>query len=162
MPRKTPFFPPPLTQEHSCVSAFSESTSYNCFTMLIVLSKVIIHSLYWQHNWLKFSLSPVVLVFCIFHHAHILDRNSNQSLLAKISLVFGCVASCGAFVAGNCNVSATGCRMVTPTQTILTGVKYSRFEFSKGQEDYFLVWEFCDWYLIKWSSLARSSNSTTQ
>ncbi|XP_012694129.1 transmembrane protein 150A [Clupea harengus] len=43
------------------------------------------------------------LVFCIFHHAHILDRNSNQSLLAKISLVFGCVASCGAFVAGNCN-----------------------------------------------------------
>lgn len=53
-------------------------------------------------------LSPVVLVFCIFHHAHILDRNIGQSLLSKIALVFGCVASCGAFVAGNCNVSATG------------------------------------------------------
>ncbi|XP_076142294.1 transmembrane protein 150A [Alosa pseudoharengus] len=43
------------------------------------------------------------LVFCIFHHAHILDRNIGQSLLSKIALVFGCVASAGAFVAGNCN-----------------------------------------------------------
>ncbi|KAL2083613.1 hypothetical protein ACEWY4_021386 [Coilia grayii] len=43
------------------------------------------------------------LVFCIFHHAHILGRNSNHSLLSKFALVFGCVASCGAFVAGNCN-----------------------------------------------------------
>lgn len=43
------------------------------------------------------------LVFCIFHHAHILERNSSQYLLSKFALVFGCVAACGAFVAGNCN-----------------------------------------------------------
>ncbi|XP_063047554.1 transmembrane protein 150A [Engraulis encrasicolus] len=43
------------------------------------------------------------LVFCIFHHAHILDRNMGQALLSKFALVFGCVASVGAFMAGNCN-----------------------------------------------------------
>ncbi|KAG9335621.1 hypothetical protein JZ751_004386 [Albula glossodonta] len=44
-----------------------------------------------------------VLVFCIFHHAHIMDRNSCQSILSKAALGFGCVASVGAFMAGNCN-----------------------------------------------------------
>ncbi|XP_030628904.1 transmembrane protein 150A [Chanos chanos] len=43
------------------------------------------------------------LVFCVFHHAHILTRNGSQSLLSKIALSFGCVSSAGAFVAGNCN-----------------------------------------------------------
>ncbi|KAJ3609973.1 hypothetical protein NHX12_022067 [Muraenolepis orangiensis] len=43
------------------------------------------------------------LVFSIFHHAHIMERNANQSLLSRIALVFGVVASMGAFGAGNCN-----------------------------------------------------------
>jgi len=49
--------------------------------------------------------SPTVLIFCIFHHAHILDRNNVYSLLSKIAMILGCVVSMGAFVAGNCNVS---------------------------------------------------------
>ncbi|KAJ8013798.1 hypothetical protein DPEC_G00033530 [Dallia pectoralis] len=47
--------------------------------------------------------SFLFLVFCIFHHAHILNRNSVHSMLSRISLVFGGVAAVGAFVAGNCN-----------------------------------------------------------
>ncbi|XP_076830276.1 transmembrane protein 150A isoform X2 [Brachyhypopomus gauderio] len=47
--------------------------------------------------------SFLFLVFCVFHHAHILDRNWAQSLLSKCAMVFGCVAAFGAFVAGNCN-----------------------------------------------------------
>ncbi|KAI1894249.1 hypothetical protein AGOR_G00113870 [Albula goreensis] len=47
--------------------------------------------------------SFLFLVFCIFHHAHIMDRNSCQSILSKAALGFGCVASVGAFMAGNCN-----------------------------------------------------------
>lgn len=43
------------------------------------------------------------MVFCIFHHAHILERNSVHSMLSRIALVFGGVAAVGAFVAGNCN-----------------------------------------------------------
>lgn len=46
-----------------------------------------------------------VLVFCIFHHAHILNRSSINSLLSKIAMILGCVSAAGAFVAGNCNVS---------------------------------------------------------
>ncbi|CAM4727519.1 unnamed protein product [Leuciscus chuanchicus] len=44
-----------------------------------------------------------VLIFCIFHHAHILDRNNVHSLLSKIAMILGCVVSMGAFMAGNCN-----------------------------------------------------------
>ncbi|TRY60780.1 hypothetical protein DNTS_032213 [Danionella cerebrum] len=44
-----------------------------------------------------------VVIFCVFHHAHVLERNSIHSLLSKIALVLGCVVSIGAFVAGNCN-----------------------------------------------------------
>ncbi|XP_051504846.1 transmembrane protein 150A-like [Myxocyprinus asiaticus] len=47
--------------------------------------------------------SFLFLIFCIFHHAHILDQSSMHSLLSKIALVLGCVASMGAFMAGNCN-----------------------------------------------------------
>ncbi|XP_028845261.1 transmembrane protein 150A [Denticeps clupeoides] len=47
--------------------------------------------------------SFLFLVFCIFHHAHILDRNSVHGFLSKAALAFGCVASFGAFIAGNCN-----------------------------------------------------------
>ncbi|KAK1791583.1 hypothetical protein P4O66_013585, partial [Electrophorus voltai] len=45
----------------------------------------------------------VVLVFCIFHHAHVLDRSSMHSLLSKFAVVFGSVTAIGAFVAANCN-----------------------------------------------------------
>ncbi|NP_001188285.1 uncharacterized protein isoform X1 [Danio rerio] len=47
--------------------------------------------------------SFLFLVFCVFHHAHILDRNSVHSLLSKIALIMGCVVSASAFMAGNCN-----------------------------------------------------------
>ncbi|XP_067277215.1 transmembrane protein 150A [Pseudorasbora parva] len=47
--------------------------------------------------------SFLFLVFCIFHHAHILNRNNVHSLLSKIAMILGCVVSVGAFMAGNCN-----------------------------------------------------------
>ncbi|XP_056104076.1 transmembrane protein 150A [Rhinichthys klamathensis goyatoka] len=47
--------------------------------------------------------SFLFLIFCIFHHAHILDRNHAHSLLSKIAMILGCVVSMGAFMAGNCN-----------------------------------------------------------
>ncbi|XP_048060219.1 transmembrane protein 150A [Megalobrama amblycephala] len=47
--------------------------------------------------------SFLFLIFCIFHHAHILDRNSVHSLLSKVAMIIGCVVSAGAFMAGNCN-----------------------------------------------------------
>ncbi|XP_017580989.1 transmembrane protein 150A [Pygocentrus nattereri] len=47
--------------------------------------------------------SFLFLVFCIFHHAHIMDKSSVNALLSKFAMVFGCVAAIGAFVAGNCN-----------------------------------------------------------
>ncbi|CAL8367984.1 transmembrane protein 150A [Gadus morhua] len=43
------------------------------------------------------------LVFSIFHHAHIMEKNAKQALLSRIALVFGIVAATGAFAAGNCN-----------------------------------------------------------
>uniref|UniRef100_A0A4W4G3J6 CWH43-like N-terminal domain-containing protein n=2 Tax=Electrophorus electricus TaxID=8005 RepID=A0A4W4G3J6_ELEEL len=47
--------------------------------------------------------SFLFLVFCIFHHAHVLDRSSMHSLLSKFAVVFGSVTAIGAFVAANCN-----------------------------------------------------------
>ncbi len=49
--------------------------------------------------------SSLVLLFCTFHHAHIMEKHSCQSLLSKFALVFGVVAAVGSFTAGNCNVS---------------------------------------------------------
>lgn len=46
-----------------------------------------------------------VLLFCIFHHAHILEKHACHSMLSRIGLAFGVAAAFGAFVAGNCNVS---------------------------------------------------------
>ncbi|KAK5610414.1 hypothetical protein CRENBAI_005122 [Crenichthys baileyi] len=43
------------------------------------------------------------LLFIIFHHAHIMERHMCHSMLSKIALAFGLVATIGAFVAGNCN-----------------------------------------------------------
>uniref|UniRef100_UPI0037E908A7 transmembrane protein 150A n=1 Tax=Semicossyphus pulcher TaxID=241346 RepID=UPI0037E908A7 len=45
------------------------------------------------------------LLFCILHHAHIMEKHSCHIMVSKIALVFGVVASMGAFVAGNCNPS---------------------------------------------------------
>lgn len=52
------------------------------------------------------AISSLVFLFCIFHHAHIMERHSSQSMLSKFALVFGVIAAMGAFAAGNCNVSA--------------------------------------------------------
>lgn len=52
-------------------------------------------------------LSPLVLLFCIFHHAHVLEKHACQSMLSRVALAFGVVAAFGAFAAGNCNVSPT-------------------------------------------------------
>lgn len=46
-----------------------------------------------------------VLLFCIFHHAHILEKHACHSMLSRVGLAFGVVAASGAFAAGNCNVS---------------------------------------------------------
>ncbi|XP_068597820.1 transmembrane protein 150A [Brachionichthys hirsutus] len=48
--------------------------------------------------------SFLFLLFCIFHHSHIMERHACQSILSKVALVFGVVAAIGAFVAGNCNL----------------------------------------------------------
>lgn len=47
--------------------------------------------------------SFLFLLFCIFHHAHILEKHGCHSMLSKFALVFGVVAALGAFAAGNCN-----------------------------------------------------------
>ncbi|XP_044069406.1 transmembrane protein 150A [Siniperca chuatsi] len=47
--------------------------------------------------------SFLFLLFCIFHHAHIMERHTCHSMLSKSALVFGVVAAMGAFAAGNCN-----------------------------------------------------------
>uniref|UniRef100_H3CTD3 CWH43-like N-terminal domain-containing protein n=1 Tax=Tetraodon nigroviridis TaxID=99883 RepID=H3CTD3_TETNG len=43
------------------------------------------------------------LLFCIFHHAHILEKHACRSLMSRFGLAFGLAAALGAFVAGNCN-----------------------------------------------------------
>ncbi|KAJ8361455.1 hypothetical protein SKAU_G00179800 [Synaphobranchus kaupii] len=47
--------------------------------------------------------SFLFLVFCMSHHAHIMERNFSQALLSKAALALGCVVSIGTFIAGNCN-----------------------------------------------------------
>nr|XP_046258198.1 transmembrane protein 150A [Scatophagus argus] len=47
--------------------------------------------------------SFLFLLFCIFHHAHIMERHACNSMLSKAALAFGVVAAMGAFAAGNCN-----------------------------------------------------------
>ncbi|XP_008320131.1 transmembrane protein 150A isoform X2 [Cynoglossus semilaevis] len=43
------------------------------------------------------------LLFCMFHHAHIMERHLCHSTLSRFALVCGTVAALGAFAAGNCN-----------------------------------------------------------
>lgn len=47
--------------------------------------------------------SFLFLLFCLFHHAHIMEKHACHSLMSRIALVFGVVAALGAFAAGNCN-----------------------------------------------------------
>ncbi|XP_059215690.1 transmembrane protein 150A [Centropristis striata] len=47
--------------------------------------------------------SFLFLLFCLFHHAHIMEKHACQSMMSKFALVFGVVAALGAFAAGNCN-----------------------------------------------------------
>ncbi|XP_072247069.1 transmembrane protein 150A [Leuresthes tenuis] len=47
--------------------------------------------------------SFLFLLFCIFHHAHIMEKHACHSMLSKSALAFGVVAAAGAFMAGNCN-----------------------------------------------------------
>ncbi|XP_069000771.1 transmembrane protein 150A isoform X1 [Embiotoca jacksoni] len=47
--------------------------------------------------------SFLFLLFCIFHHAHIMEKHACHSMLSKFAVVFGLVAAMGAFAAGNCN-----------------------------------------------------------
>ncbi|XP_028279046.1 transmembrane protein 150A [Parambassis ranga] len=49
--------------------------------------------------------SFLFLLFCIFHHAHIMERHACHSMMSKCALAFGVVAAVGAFSAGNCNPS---------------------------------------------------------
>ncbi|XP_017284904.1 transmembrane protein 150A [Kryptolebias marmoratus] len=49
------------------------------------------------------TASFLFLVFCIFHHAHILEKNTCHSMLSKCALIFGVVSALGGFAAGNCN-----------------------------------------------------------
>ncbi|KAM6916180.1 transmembrane protein 150A [Xenentodon cancila] len=78
--------------------------------------------------------SFLFLLFCIFHHAHIMERHTCHSILSKSALVFGVVAAMGSFIAGNCNpgyvtllhylgaaVSFTSVCFYTTLLTALTG-----------------------------------------
>ncbi|XP_053731588.1 transmembrane protein 150A [Synchiropus splendidus] len=47
--------------------------------------------------------SFLFLLFCVFHHAHIMEKHACHSMLSRIALVFGVVAALGSFAAGNCN-----------------------------------------------------------
>lgn len=43
------------------------------------------------------------LLFCVFHHAHVIEKHGGCSMLSRIAVVLGLVASLAAFIAGNCN-----------------------------------------------------------
>ncbi|KAM7408708.1 hypothetical protein PAMA_002433 [Pampus argenteus] len=47
--------------------------------------------------------SFLFLLFCIFNHAHIIEKHGCHSMLSRFAMVFGVVAAMGAFIAGNCN-----------------------------------------------------------
>lgn len=88
MPQKIPFLLPQSTLDPSSVS------SHKAWYIFHIMHDT---------EWTVTSLS--VLLFCIFHHAHIMEKHACQSMLSKSALIFGVVAAMGAFTAGNCNVS---------------------------------------------------------
>lgn len=48
--------------------------------------------------------SFLFLLFCMIHHAHIMEKHACQTIRSRVALVFGVVAAMGAFAAGNCNL----------------------------------------------------------
>lgn len=85
--RRAPSSAPPSTQEPSCVSFPAANLPFHKSCVALTLT------------------SLPVLIFCIFHHAHILEKHACHFMLSRIGLAFGVVAAMGAFAAGNCNVS---------------------------------------------------------
>ncbi|XP_075874631.1 transmembrane protein 150A [Nelusetta ayraudi] len=49
------------------------------------------------------SAAFLFLLFCICHHAHVMEKHACHSMLSRFALAFGVVAALGAFAAGNCN-----------------------------------------------------------
>ncbi|XP_061545427.1 transmembrane protein 150A isoform X2 [Phycodurus eques] len=49
--------------------------------------------------------SFLFFLFCIFHHAHVMEKNACHAPMSRLALFFGLVASLGSFAAGNCNPS---------------------------------------------------------
>ncbi|XP_072293615.1 transmembrane protein 150A [Eucyclogobius newberryi] len=47
--------------------------------------------------------SFLFLIFCVFHHAHVMEKHAGLSMMSRITVLLGIVAGLGAFVAGNCN-----------------------------------------------------------
>lgn len=47
--------------------------------------------------------SFLFLLFCVFHHAHVMEKHSAHSTLSLFAAALGLVAGLGAFMAGNCN-----------------------------------------------------------
>lgn len=47
--------------------------------------------------------SFLFLLFCVFHHAHVIEKHGGCSMMSRIAAVLGLVAGLGAFIAGNCN-----------------------------------------------------------
>ncbi|XP_061693618.1 transmembrane protein 150A [Syngnathoides biaculeatus] len=47
--------------------------------------------------------SFLFFLFCIFHHAHVMEKNARHGTMSRLALVFGVGASLGSFAAGNCN-----------------------------------------------------------
>ncbi|XP_028648924.1 transmembrane protein 150A isoform X1 [Erpetoichthys calabaricus] len=50
--------------------------------------------------------SALFILFCIFHHAHMIDKNNDHLALSRVGLAVGCTSALGAFIAGNCNPSS--------------------------------------------------------
>lgn len=90
--QRAPSSAPPSTPDPSCVSFPSANLSFQKSRTTTAPTLLTLTSL-------------AVLLFCIFHHAHILEKHTCHSMLSRFALASGVVAAVGAFVAGNCNVS---------------------------------------------------------
>ncbi|KAG8000118.1 hypothetical protein GBF38_002284 [Nibea albiflora] len=80
--------------------------------------------------------SFLFLLFCTFHHAHIMERHACHSMLSKFALVFGVVAALGAFAAGNCNEEYYYLHLSAVVEWMLS-VNLELFELSYAVEFWF-------------------------
>lgn len=87
--QRTPSSVPPSTLDPSCVSFPATDLPFQKRLSALALT----------------STSLPVLLFSIFHHAHVLEKHACHSMLSRFGLAFGVAAAVGGFVAGNCNVS---------------------------------------------------------